>query len=479
MSSSGLVQLLGETLIKGGDEKVSTAEALSTKGAVALYFSAHWCPPCRGFTPKLASWYAENLSAKGLEIVFVSSDKDEGAFKDYFGEMPWMALPYSDRERKEELSKKFKVQGIPSVVILSGDGEVINKDGRAAISNDPEGDEFPWRPKTLKDILSGPILLDKDGKATDASVLDGKVYGLYFSAHWCPPCRGFTPQLAKWYQDHLQERGLEIVFVSSDRDQKSFDDYFAEQPWLALSYECRKQKEQLSGLFGVSGIPSFVLIDKDGSTITKEGRGALASDPTGSKFPWYPAPVKNLSAGPGPLNDCAVVVALCETVKPEMQKAVEEAMNPIAQRYLDKAKQKGEEDPEIAFMIATSPGGIGGKLRQMTGLPTLPPSHEHDMVEADGSKGGWGCDGCGKGGDPAGKRFRCTEGCDFDFCGECYEKSQQCPSASEEIPASLILMNIPDNGGYYVGPAGEMTEATVTSFVEDFSSGKLVRKQLE
>lgn len=27
----------------------------------------------------------------------------------------------------------------------------------------------------------------------------GKHLGLYFSAHWCPPCRAFTPQLAKWY----------------------------------------------------------------------------------------------------------------------------------------------------------------------------------------------------------------------------------------------------------------------------------------
>jgi len=46
--------LLGGTLLKKGCEEVNTADALKGKRAVGLYFSAHWCPPCRGFTPKLA-----------------------------------------------------------------------------------------------------------------------------------------------------------------------------------------------------------------------------------------------------------------------------------------------------------------------------------------------------------------------------------------------------------------------------------------
>ena len=31
--------------------------------------------------------------------------------KDYFKDMPWLALPYGERELKNKLSKKFKVQG--------------------------------------------------------------------------------------------------------------------------------------------------------------------------------------------------------------------------------------------------------------------------------------------------------------------------------------------------------------------------------
>ena len=51
-------------------------------------------------------------SGKKFDLVFVSSDKTEEAFTEYFGEHPWLALPFEDRKLKAELSKKFKVSGI-------------------------------------------------------------------------------------------------------------------------------------------------------------------------------------------------------------------------------------------------------------------------------------------------------------------------------------------------------------------------------
>lgn len=42
--------LLGTTLLNKESE-VSTVDALSDSRLIALYFSAHWCPPCRKFTP--------------------------------------------------------------------------------------------------------------------------------------------------------------------------------------------------------------------------------------------------------------------------------------------------------------------------------------------------------------------------------------------------------------------------------------------
>ncbi|CAM9984403.1 unnamed protein product [Sphacelaria rigidula] len=58
-------------------------------------------------------------------------------------------------------------------------------------------------------------------------VIQGKTLALYFSAHWCPPCRAFTPHLVKTYKAIKQRAGgsdVEFIFVSSDKEQSSFEE---------------------------------------------------------------------------------------------------------------------------------------------------------------------------------------------------------------------------------------------------------------
>jgi hypothetical protein len=64
-----------------------------------------------------------------------------------------------DRERKAALSNKFKVSGIPSFVILDKDGSAITTDGRSAVSEDPTGEEFPWKPKPSMDEVDPAVTL--------------------------------------------------------------------------------------------------------------------------------------------------------------------------------------------------------------------------------------------------------------------------------------------------------------------------------
>jgi nucleoredoxin len=414
---AALASLLGAKLQSKSGE-VDTVAALDGKKAIALYFSAHWCPPCRGFTPKLSEWYTKDLKSKGLEVVFVSSDKDDAAFNSYFGEQPWLALPFSDREKKADLSKKFKVQGIPSLVIVGPDGQTITTDGRSAISEDPTGEEMPWKPKTFKEVFDTAKIVGKDGTSMLGKDIQAKALGIYFSAHWCPPCRGFTPKLAEWYKSDLKSKGLEVVFVSSDKDDSAFKDYFGEQPWLALDFEDKASKKALDSIFGVSGIPSLVIVEKDGTVINKDGRSAVSGDPTGAEFPWHPKPVSNVKDGPGEINETPSVVVFCENSDASAQKTIEETMATLAKKYMEEGKKKGE-DPEVIFYIATSKTDFGGQLRKVLSMPDE-------------------------------------------------------PSAKPKI----MLVDIPDNGAYYDGPEGDITPDVLTKLLQDWSSKTLTRKQL-
>jgi len=284
--------MLGDTLLNK-DGLVQTSAAVQGK-VVGLYFSAHWCPPCKGFTPKLAEIYRGYLAkGKNFEVVFVSSDRDENSFTEYFRDMPWLALPYSDRDRKATLSSKFKVRGIPTLVILDEDGSLITKNGRNSVMSDKDGEEFPWRPKPITELL-GSEFLGKEGMV-GRSGIEGKTLGVYFSAHWCGPCRGFTPTLSKVY-NKLKEKGqndFEIIFVSGDRSKSEFDEYHSEMPWLAIPFG-DKRIEQLNQRFEVNGIPHLVILNHDGTVLNSSARGKIDADENAENFPWVPEPMEDL-----------------------------------------------------------------------------------------------------------------------------------------------------------------------------------------
>jgi len=97
-----------------------------------------------------------------MEIVFVSSDKGESEFKEYLGEMPWIALPYANRAAKEKLSELFEVQGIPTFVVMDKDFNIITTEGRSMVSTDPTGDTLPdgWLPQPWADCNEDPSALN-------------------------------------------------------------------------------------------------------------------------------------------------------------------------------------------------------------------------------------------------------------------------------------------------------------------------------
>merc|ERR1712038_2078982 len=128
--------LNGATLIKADGSKIEAEKALENKDLVLYYFSAHWCPPCRQFTPMLGDFYGE--VSDDLEIVFVSSDRSPDDMVSYMKES------HGDRCGVEhnsalanDLKQKYGVQGIPMLVVVKKDGTLVTKDGRSHVVSKP------------------------------------------------------------------------------------------------------------------------------------------------------------------------------------------------------------------------------------------------------------------------------------------------------------------------------------------------------
>lgn len=123
----------------------------------------------------------------------------------------------------------------------------------------------------------GNDLVSKNGAVDKSSLNSAQLIGIYFSAHWCPPCRGFTPVLAEFYNSvNANGKVFEVVFVSSDSDQKSFNSYLNEMPWIAVNFGAQ-EIEELGNKYKVSGIPRLVIVKTDGSIVCDNARSDVVS----------------------------------------------------------------------------------------------------------------------------------------------------------------------------------------------------------
>jgi nucleoredoxin len=120
-AKGNLVRLQNGNLVSGYDEE------LGPKQIYGLYFSAHWCAPCRKFTPQLVAYYNQIAhDHPEFEIIFVSADKSAEDMATYMREsgMPWPAIEYGKLANVPAL-QKYAGRGIPDLVIVDASGKVL------------------------------------------------------------------------------------------------------------------------------------------------------------------------------------------------------------------------------------------------------------------------------------------------------------------------------------------------------------------
>ena len=128
--------------------------------------------------------------------------------------------------------------------------------------------------KTAVGIAAPDFTLpDTKGKATSLSSFKGKITLVDFWASWCGPCREENPNVVLAYQKY-HPKGFTILSVSLDNSKDKWEEAIKHDKlnWNHVS-DLKGWQSSVAVLYGVRGIPTNFLLDKDGKIIAKDLRG--------------------------------------------------------------------------------------------------------------------------------------------------------------------------------------------------------------
>ncbi|MBA3483308.1 MAG: TlpA family protein disulfide reductase [Pirellulales bacterium] len=122
--------------------------------------------------------------------------------------------------------------------------------------------------------ITGELL---SGGKVDWESYRGKVVLVDFWATWCGPCRDEVPNILAMYEAY-HDKGFEVLGVSLDETPEDAKKYKAEMklPWDSLFPMNEAEREWSNPLvkhYGIGGIPTAILVDKDGKVVHMNARG--------------------------------------------------------------------------------------------------------------------------------------------------------------------------------------------------------------
>jgi peroxiredoxin len=136
---------------------------------------------------------------------------------------------------------------------------------------------------------------DTTGKPFTLSSLKGKIVLVDFWASWCHPCRMENPFVVRAYEG-FHAKGFEVLGVSFDKNKAKWEKAIKDDnlTWNHVS-DLQYWGNAAGKLYGISSIPSNVLLDKDQVIIARNLHGeALMTKLTELLGPPLPEKKKNL-----------------------------------------------------------------------------------------------------------------------------------------------------------------------------------------
>jgi nucleoredoxin len=225
----------------------------------------------RHFMGTLDATAEKNLVQSGASPALISGLKS-GAF----------AVPAADMAAvKAEAAAKEQRQA--AALAESRKLDTLYQARLAQARNAPPGSAGA-QANSIASLVKGNLVSSRNGVLhpyLDAEFEKKKLIGLYFSAHWCGPCRKFTPNLVAYYNKVAAAHPeFEIVFVSNDKSAPAMEGYMRDDqmPWPAVSFDKVAGNAALNKYAG-SGIPCLVIVDENGKVISDTYAGKAYRGP--------------------------------------------------------------------------------------------------------------------------------------------------------------------------------------------------------
>ena len=259
-------------------QKALQVSAKTGKPILADFTGTTWCIYCKKLdaevfsTPEFKQWAAKN-------VVLLKLDFPE--------EMPSPAVLRTQPElaARYELTKKYRIEGFPTIYFLRSNGKAFGMFGyqaggpvrwttladRLVNPHKPAAQRVSATVKGYPDIINKTLYADVDLRGKKAPKLvvekwlngkapktDGKVVLVDFWASWCPGCREIIPELAQWQKKY----GKDLVVIGvTDEDPQKVAKFMKNTPMNY--YVAIDRTHNMYRQIGIQSIPHALVITPD------------------------------------------------------------------------------------------------------------------------------------------------------------------------------------------------------------------------